>query len=94
MNGTMDRNSQTHGGTKQPRNYKLVVDPFLVKGASKLYRYDGVVLNDPNYPPVVPRDPRSHLTRIWTRLETLDLPVPRYFVFIYIHKAEILIFHS
>lgn len=77
MNGTtMDRHGQAN--PKPPKNYKLLVDPFLVKGASKLYRYDGVVLNDPSYPPVIPRDPRSHLTRIWTRLETLDLPVPRY----------------
>lgn len=79
MNGTMEhRGSQSHGAPKPPKNYKLLVDPFLVKGALKLYRYDGVVPNDPSYPPVTTRDPRSHLTRIWTRLETLDLPVPRF----------------
>ncbi|KAK4878406.1 hypothetical protein RN001_010912 [Aquatica leii] len=78
MNGTMERSGQSHGNAKQPRNYKLVVDPFLVKGNTKLYRYDGVVPNDPSYPPVIPRDPRSHLTRIWTRLETLELPIPRF----------------
>lgn len=71
----MDRHGQVN--PKPPKNYKLLVDPFLVKGASKLYRYDGVVLNDSTYPSVTPRDPRSHLTRIWTRLENLDLPVPR-----------------
>ncbi|KAF5281886.1 hypothetical protein FQR65_LT14469 [Abscondita terminalis] len=71
----MERSGQN---SKQPRNYKLVVDPFLVKGNTKLYRYDGVVPNDTSYPPVVPRDPRSHLTRIWTRLETLELPIPRF----------------
>lgn len=60
------------------RNYKLLVDPFLVKGAAKLYRYDGVVPGDPTYPPVQLRDPRSQLTRIWTRLEQLELPVPRF----------------
>lgn len=60
------------------RNYKLLIDPFLVKGAAKLYRYDGVVPGDPTYPPVQLRDPRSQLTRIWTRLEQLDLPVPRF----------------
>ncbi|KAG5900058.1 hypothetical protein JTB14_016032 [Gonioctena quinquepunctata] len=77
MNGTtMDRHGQVN--PKLPRNYKLLVDPFLVKGAAKLYRYDGVVPNDASCPPVIPRDPRSHLTRIWTRLETLDLPVPRF----------------
>lgn len=78
MNGVMDRNTQSHGGPKPMRNYKLVVDPFLVKGTTKVYRYDGVVPNESNYPPVVARDPRSHLTRIWTRLETVELPVPRY----------------
>ncbi|KAK5638575.1 hypothetical protein RI129_012870 [Pyrocoelia pectoralis] len=79
MNGiSMERGGHNHGNTKQPRNYKLVVDPFLVKGNTKLYRYDGIVPNDPSYPPVVPRDPRSHLTRIWTRLETLELPIPRF----------------
>ncbi|KAL1500734.1 hypothetical protein ABEB36_006180 [Hypothenemus hampei] len=62
----------------KPKNYKLLVDPFLVKGTSKLYRYDGLVPNDSSYPPVTLRDPRSHLTRIWTRLESLDLPVPRF----------------
>ncbi|EFA05618.2 histone-lysine N-methyltransferase SETD1B [Tribolium castaneum] len=78
MNGTMEpRKSDSHGA-KGPKNYKLLVDPFLVKGAAKLYRYDGVVPNDASYRPPVPRDPRSHLTRIWTRLETLDLPVPRF----------------
>lgn len=96
MNGTMEhhRKSDQGGGAaaaattaatattnKGPKNYKLLVDPFLVKGAMKLYRYDGVP-TDPSYPPVTPRDPRSHLTRIWTRLETLDLPVPR-FVYIF-----------
>ncbi|RZC33408.1 RRM 1 domain containing protein, partial [Asbolus verrucosus] len=70
--------SHGHGAQKGPKNYKLLVDPFLVKGAAKLYRYDGVVPNDASYRPPVPRDPRSHLTRIWTRLETLDLPVPRF----------------
>lgn len=78
MNGVMDRVGHAQGNAKQPRNYKLVVDPFLVKGNTKLYRYDGIVPNDASYPPVVPRDPRSHLTRIWTRLETLELPVPRF----------------
>lgn len=63
---------------QKQRNYKLLVDPFLVKGATKLCRYDGTVPGDPTYPQVQPRDPRSQLTRIWTRLELLDLPVPRF----------------
>ena len=63
---------------QKPRNYKLLVDPFLTKGATKVYRYDGVVPGDPSYAPVQPRDPRSKLTRHWTRLEQLELPVPRF----------------
>lgn len=62
----------------KPRNYKLLVDPFLVKGATKLYRYDGLVPGDPTCPVVQPRDPRSHVNRMWTRREQLDLPVPRF----------------
>ncbi|XP_044740720.1 histone-lysine N-methyltransferase SETD1 [Chrysoperla carnea] len=83
MNGApMDRSNSgppsVHNQHKPPKNYKLLVDPCLVKGSTKLYRYDGNVPGDPTYPPVCPRDPRSHLTRIWTRLETLELPVPRF----------------
>ncbi|CAH0549275.1 unnamed protein product [Brassicogethes aeneus] len=79
MNGlNMDRDRQHNQVQKPVKNYKLLVDPFLVKGAAKLYRYEGVVPNDPTYPPVTPRDPRSHLTRIWSRLENLDLPIPRF----------------
>lgn len=50
----------------------------MQKGATKVYRYDGLVPNDPTYPAVQVRDPRSQLTRIWTRLDKLDLPVPRF----------------
>ena len=40
-------------------------------------RYEGVVPGEPNaYSAVIVRDPRSHVTKIWTRLEALDLPVP------------------
>ena len=28
---------------KKPRNYKLIVDPALKKGPTKVYRYDGLV---------------------------------------------------
>uniref|UniRef100_A0A1A9W877 [histone H3]-lysine(4) N-trimethyltransferase n=1 Tax=Glossina brevipalpis TaxID=37001 RepID=A0A1A9W877_9MUSC len=63
---------------KQPRNFKLISDPALVKGATKLYRFDGVVINDPTYPPVMPRDPRNPVIRIRARpLEAMVLTVPR-----------------
>lgn len=77
MNGTMDQRNKMHP-PKAVKSYKLLVDPFLVKGSAKLYRYDGVVPEDGTCAQVVPRDPRSHLTRIWTRLEIVDLAVPRY----------------
>lgn len=86
MNGSMDHKTvqqqqQGHGcsnATKGPKNYKLVVDPFIIKGTTKLYRYDGNIPNDPMHQPVIVKDPRSHLAKIWTRLETLDLPIPRF----------------
>lgn len=62
---------------KNTRNYKLLVDPFLVKGGIKLYRYDGINPTDAQFPPVQPRDPRNQLTRLRTRMEPLDIPVPR-----------------
>lgn len=45
-----------------------------------LFRYDGQAPNDPLYSPVLQvRDPRSQLSRIWSRLDTaLDLPIPRF----------------
>ncbi|KAL1128908.1 hypothetical protein AAG570_013442 [Ranatra chinensis] len=63
---------------QKPRSFKLLVDPVLVKGGIKLYRYDGQTTNDPLFPQIQVRDPRSHLSRIWTRLEVIDLPVPRF----------------
>nr|CAD7258232.1 unnamed protein product [Timema shepardi] len=67
-----------HHQHHKTRNYKLLIDPCLVKGAAKLYRYDGNVPNDASYPQIQVRDPRSQLTRIWTRLEPLDIPVPKF----------------
>ena len=70
------------GGAKKPQytSYKLLVDPALVKGTQKLYRFDGNVPDDPLYPPIHVRDPRNSLTmsRLWNRLEGLELPVPRF----------------
>lgn len=80
MNGGMEHKTPVHNavGHKPPKNYKLLMDPFLVKGATKLYRYDGCVPGDSTFPNVQCRDPRSQLSRIWNRLEPADLPVPRY----------------
>ncbi|XP_058447865.1 histone-lysine N-methyltransferase SETD1 [Malaya genurostris] len=71
-------NSGTSQLSKAPRNYKLIADPFIHKGVPKIYRYDGIVPGDPTYPPVIPRDPRNPLARIRSRLDTLDIPVPRF----------------
>ena len=62
-------------GQKIIRNYKLLVDPLLVKGAAKVYRYDGVP-DDPAYPVVFPSDPRKPVARI-RRLEAMEMEVPR-----------------
>ncbi|KAJ2942804.1 hypothetical protein O0L34_g14992 [Tuta absoluta] len=80
MNGGMEHKASGHNAVphKAPKNYKMLMDPFLVKGATKLYRYDGQVPGDSTYPPVQCRDPRSQLSRIWNRLEPADLPVPRF----------------
>lgn len=80
MNGGMELKTPGHNTVlhKAPKNYKLLIDPFLVKGATKLYRYDGIVPGDQTYPTVQCRDPRSQLSRIWNKLEPADLPVPRY----------------
>lgn len=76
MNGSIEaRPVSSH---KNLRDYKLLVDPFLVKGGAKLYRYEGIVANDPKYPPVLPRDPRNQMaSRIRSRLEPHDILVPR-----------------
>ncbi|XP_052738940.1 histone-lysine N-methyltransferase SETD1 isoform X2 [Bicyclus anynana] len=80
MNGGMEHKTPGHNAVlhKAPKNYKLLIDPLLVKGATKLYRYDGCVPGDPSYPPVHCRDPRSQLSRIWNKIEPADLPVPRF----------------
>ena len=63
---------------KAPRNFKLISDPALTKGAIKLYRFDGVVPNDPTYPTVMPRDPRNPVVRLRARpVEPMVLSVPR-----------------
>lgn len=82
MNGggyDVDGGPSTPTSRAMPRNYKLIVDPFLVKGANKLYRYDGIIPDDPTHPPVIPRDPRPPIARVLrTRLEPQELQVPRF----------------
>lgn len=73
----LQHHNPNHPMHNKNRNFKLLVDPFLTKGGVKTYRYDGVPI-DATQPLVICRDPRSSLTRIWARLEQLDLPVPRF----------------
>lgn len=59
-----------------PRNYKLIVDPLITgKKEQKVYRYDGISVND-QPTNVIVRDPRVRLTSLSKKLE-LDLPIPR-----------------
>lgn len=79
MNGAVIDNRGANIQHKAPRNYKLLTDPFIVKGAEKIYRYDGIVVpGDPTYPPVNTRDPRNPISRIRSRLEPQDIQVPRF----------------
>ncbi|CAG2165548.1 unnamed protein product [Oppiella nova] len=63
---------------KKPRNYKLVCDPALKKGPTKLYRYDGVVPGKESlYPCIQVKDPRRG-PPIWNRVEAAELIVPKF----------------
>lgn len=65
-------------GHKPLHDYKLLVDPALVKGGVKLYRYDGVVPNDPTLSVHGTKDPRNvKAIRLRTRLDPIELVVPR-----------------
>lgn len=60
------------------QSYKLLQDPFIKPGCAKLYRYDGVVPNNPNYPAVQVRDPRLSVATKWSKKGICDLPVPQF----------------
>lgn len=60
-----------------PKNYKLLHDPLLTgKKEPKVYRYEGIIPGD-STSTVVVLDPRSRITALSKRLESLDIPVPR-----------------
>lgn len=88
MNGNIDPQSGSNSNSssscsaatvqKPIQDYKLIVDPFLMKASQKIYRYNGIVPNDPNYPPVILKDPRNaKAIRLRVRLDPIELPVPR-----------------
>ncbi|XP_055308934.1 histone-lysine N-methyltransferase SETD1 [Sitodiplosis mosellana] len=87
MNGNIDPQGGNHSNSssstaplqKSAQDYKLIVDPFLVKAPQKIYRYNGVVPNDPNYPQVILKDPRNaKAIRLRVRLDPIELSVPRF----------------
>lgn len=83
MNGALDQHGGTNTGTpvvqqKPVHDYKLLIDPCLVKAPQKIYRYNGLVPNDPNPHPVIVKDPRNvKAIRLRTRLDPIELIVPR-----------------
>lgn len=90
MNGNIDpqggnnsnssaSNSNNAPGMQKPlQDYKLIIDPFLVKAPQKIYRYNGIVPNDPSFHPVIPKDPRN-AKKICMRVrhDAMELVVPR-----------------
>lgn len=82
MNGVVDPNPVVGTPTAQQKpivDYKLLVDPFLVKAQNKLYRYNGVIPNDPNNHPILLKDPRNvKAIKLRTRVDPIELIVPRY----------------
>lgn len=71
-------------------DYKLLMDPCLVKVPQKVYRYNGIVPNEQNHPPIIPKDPRNlKAIRIRLRPEPIQLIVPRWAM---IHYKKIPIF--
>lgn len=90
MNGSIDpqggsnSNSSSSGSSAVPgmqkplQDYKLIIDPFLVKAPQKIYRYNGIVPNDPSFHPVIPKDPRNTKKIIMrVRHDPIELIVPR-----------------
>lgn len=83
MNGNVDLQSGNTNSSGTPHqkpihDYKLLVDPCLVKAPQKIYRYNGIVPNDSQYPPVIVKDPRNvKAIKIRIRVDPMEMPVPR-----------------
>uniref|UniRef100_A0A671RMS5 Histone-lysine N-methyltransferase SETD1B-A-like n=1 Tax=Sinocyclocheilus anshuiensis TaxID=1608454 RepID=A0A671RMS5_9TELE len=55
----------------------MIIDPILIGGSQKLYRYDGQHFSHPKCFPVdVVRDPR--IARFWTKFNEADFPLPKF----------------
>uniref|UniRef100_A0A8C2IWM2 SET domain containing 1B, histone lysine methyltransferase b n=1 Tax=Cyprinus carpio TaxID=7962 RepID=A0A8C2IWM2_CYPCA len=65
------------GATPNWSCFKLIIDPVLIGGGQKLYRYDGQHFSHPECFPVdVVRDPR--IARFWTKFNEADFPLPKF----------------
>ncbi|XP_028396807.1 histone-lysine N-methyltransferase SETD1B-A-like [Dendronephthya gigantea] len=61
---------------ERKRNYKLIIDPVLKgRGHQKIYRFDGEF---DGQAAVIPKDPRSRRTRLWSTRTKADLPIPKF----------------
>jgi histone-lysine N-methyltransferase SETD1 len=69
-----------HGPPAKWHSYKVLVDPIIHRGAPKLVRYDGIIVpGDAHHIPPNPTDPRTRLPNsLWKRLESMELPVPKF----------------
>lgn len=61
---------------KQFRAWKLMMDPALVNGGIKTFRFDGRLENDCN--PVLVRDPRSNKSRNLNENKAMVLTIPMF----------------
>lgn len=67
MNGVEDPQGGPPPNVAPKQDYKLLVDPCLVKAPQKIFRFNGIIPNDPTCPPVIVKDPRSKAIRLRQR---------------------------
>lgn len=60
------------------RNWKLIADPALGKAPVKIYRYDGIIPNDPSCPEVIVQDPRTFKSKNKTISLPIELSIPKF----------------
>lgn len=71
--------TEDHRTNRVPFDYKLLVDPAVTRSAQKkVYRYNGLIPDDPHQPLVTLRDPRTQRQcPIGGNRPVMVLPVPR-----------------
>lgn len=70
------------------RNWKLMADPLLGKAPNKIYRYDGIMPNDPSSPEVIVQDPRTYKSKTKTITLPIELMVPKFKVCISVQQLQ------